>query len=40
MAIARHQKYKQLLLQKQAIESKLQRAVSQLTNVRTDLQGE
>ena len=40
MAIARHQKYKQLQLQKQAIEKKLQRAVDHLTGVRADLQGE
>lgn len=40
MAIARHQKYKQLLAQKQALESKLQRAVDQLTGVRADLRNE
>lgn len=37
LAIARHQKFKQLLNQKQAIEAKLQKAVDQLTGVRGTL---
>lgn len=36
-AIARHQKFKQLIQEKQAVEAKLQQAVNQLTQVRTDL---
>lgn len=36
-AIARHQKFKQLIHQKQAVEAKLQQAVDQLTQVRADL---
>ncbi|MEL7358467.1 MAG: hypothetical protein AAFN40_18130 [Cyanobacteria bacterium J06560_6] len=40
MAIARYQKYKHQLLQKQAVERKLQRTVDHLTGVRADLQGE
>jgi hypothetical protein len=37
-AIARYQKFKQLMGQKQAIEAKLQQAVEALTTVRSDLQ--
>ncbi|MGC1310572.1 MAG: hypothetical protein WA885_25360 [Phormidesmis sp.] len=37
-AIARHQKFKQLTLRKQAIETKLQKAVDQLTSVRAGIQ--
>ncbi|MEL7332956.1 MAG: hypothetical protein AAFN12_11950 [Cyanobacteria bacterium J06560_2] len=37
LAIARYQKYKQLLDQKQVIDAKLQRAVDQLTGVRATL---
>ncbi len=36
-AIARHQAFKQLIHQKQAVEAKLQQAVNQLTQVRADL---
>lgn len=36
-AIARHQTFKQLIQQKQAVEAKLQQAVNQLTQVRADL---
>ena len=38
LAIARHQKFKQLLSQKQAIETKLQKVVDQLTGVRGTIQ--
>lgn len=37
LAIARYQKFKQLLSQKQAIDKKLQKAVDQLTGVRATL---
>ncbi|PZO55624.1 MAG: hypothetical protein DCF15_10135 [Phormidesmis priestleyi] len=36
-AIARHQKFKQLIQQKQAVEAKLQQAVDQLTEIREHL---
>lgn len=40
MAIARYQKFRQLMNKKQAIEAKLQRTVNDLTGTRSDLSGE